>query len=157
MGCPKLTAPPWTFVLLGSIFRDLRNANTTTLNASFTSHSATSSCFTPHLSSSCNRTILIKQNASDVDHQLTTVNTFHLAVGADSAVQIWSSRQLYPSTACIWVLLPLLLHCLQLLLLLHSIGNYKNHLISLALFCSNCKQFLYWYSPTQTRELLSVQ
>lgn len=61
MGCPKLTAPPWIFVLFASISRDLRNANTTTLNASFTSHSATSSCFTPHLSSSCKSYIPIRR------------------------------------------------------------------------------------------------
>ena len=47
MGWPMLTAPPWMFTLLGSRLHFLMLARTTTLNASFTSNMATSSCFTP--------------------------------------------------------------------------------------------------------------
>jgi hypothetical protein len=81
MGCPKLTAPPWTFVLFGSISRDFKNANTTTLNASFTSHSATSSFFTPQFSSSCNTVTLTWIVAHIAEHWL------HMSVAESNEIK----------------------------------------------------------------------
>lgn len=61
IGWPRDTAPPLMFTLLGSMSSILMLARTTTLKASFISHMATSSFFTPAALSTYNIKLLSKQ------------------------------------------------------------------------------------------------
>lgn len=69
MGWPSETAPPWILTLDGSRSHNLMLAKTTTEKASLTSHIATSSDFTPVISSSWNEWQVTFRWWSSLSHQ----------------------------------------------------------------------------------------